>query len=59
MFQKGSYDFEYQLAGFIAIESAIVEKSSAVNENKASGEMLDARRKQQLIVITQDLKLHH
>ncbi len=59
MFQKGSYDFENQLADFIAIESAAADKSKAVNESKAGNEMLDAQREQQRIAITRNLNNRH
>ncbi len=59
MFQKGSYDFENQLAGFIAMESATADKSNGVNESQARDEVLDARQEQQGIAIMQNLNHRH
>ncbi|MDD4979444.1 MAG: hypothetical protein PHI29_12520 [Gallionella sp.] len=59
MFQKGSYDFENQLADFIAIESAAADKNKAVNGSKAGSEMLDAQREQQRSAITRNLNNRH
>ena len=59
MFQKGSYDFENQLAGFIASEPATADKNNELNANQVSDEILDARSELQRLATRRHLNHRH
>lgn len=56
MFQKGSYDFECQLAHYIGTEPAEESSHHSIQQTDARQEMVAARREQQRLGILRYLR---